>query len=93
MGLSDSWDDVRAEFALSDDYIHLAISQLLASHPRMVREEIDRWKSKDAMKKLREWRIVATVAPYSTAYLRFTPGIINTPAEVDTGLDPIRRLA
>jgi selenocysteine lyase/cysteine desulfurase len=54
--------------------------------------EIDGWKSKDAMKKLRERRIVATVAPYSTACLRFTPGIINTPDEVDAGLAAIRRL-
>ena len=55
--------------------------------------EIQGMKSKDAMKKLRERRIIATVAPYSTGYLRLTPGIINTPEEVDAGLEAIRRLA
>jgi selenocysteine lyase/cysteine desulfurase len=36
-----TWAGVRAEFALSRDYIHMAL-MLLASHPRTVREAIDR---------------------------------------------------
>jgi selenocysteine lyase/cysteine desulfurase len=36
-----TWAGVRAEFPLSRDYIHMAL-MLLASHPRQVREAIDR---------------------------------------------------
>jgi isopenicillin-N epimerase len=36
-----TWAGVRAEFALSRDYNHMAL-MLLASHPRSVREAIDR---------------------------------------------------
>jgi isopenicillin-N epimerase len=36
-----TWAGVRAEFPLSRDYIHLAL-MLLTSHPRTVREAIDR---------------------------------------------------
>jgi isopenicillin-N epimerase len=36
-----SWTAVRAEFALSNEYVHLAM-MLLASHPRAVRESIER---------------------------------------------------
>src|SRR6186713_1740842 len=36
-----TWAGVRAEFPLSRDYIHMAL-MLLTSHPRTVREAIDR---------------------------------------------------
>ena len=36
-----TWAGVRAEFLLSRDYIHMAL-MLLASHPRPVREAIER---------------------------------------------------
>ena len=36
-----TWAGVRAEFALGRDYVHMAL-MLLASHPRSVREAIDR---------------------------------------------------
>ncbi len=38
---ADEWDRVRAEFSLAPDYVHLA-GFLLASHPRPVREAIER---------------------------------------------------
>jgi isopenicillin-N epimerase len=38
---ADQWQRVRAEFSLSPDYVHLA-GFLLASHPRPVREAIER---------------------------------------------------
>jgi isopenicillin-N epimerase len=38
-----SWDAVRAQFALSHDYVHLA-SFLLASHPVRVAQEIERFR-------------------------------------------------
>ena len=36
----DDWDAVRAQFALSDDFIHMS-AMLISSHPRPVREAID----------------------------------------------------
>jgi hypothetical protein len=45
------------------------------------------------MERLRARRIVATVAPYPSALLRFTPGIINSVEEVERGLAAVRELA
>ena len=39
----DEWSRVRAEFELSPDWIHLGMF-LLASHPRRVREAIERYR-------------------------------------------------
>ena len=36
------WETVKSQFNLSPDYIHMGTSQYIASHPRIVREEIDR---------------------------------------------------
>ncbi|WP_205499908.1 aminotransferase class V-fold PLP-dependent enzyme [Rufibacter psychrotolerans] len=38
------WEQVRAQFNLGKEYIHLAASQFLASHPKPVREAIDRYR-------------------------------------------------
>jgi len=42
--IHDSWDAVRAEFALDPSWVHLGTSQFLASHPRPVREAIERYR-------------------------------------------------
>jgi isopenicillin-N epimerase len=42
--------------------------------------------------RLRERRIIASVAPYAVPHVRLTPCIQNTPAEVDTVLREIRAL-
>ncbi|MFB9991461.1 aminotransferase class V-fold PLP-dependent enzyme [Deinococcus oregonensis] len=49
--------------------------------------------SADAEERLREQKIIATVAPYPSAYLRLTPGIINTPQEVERALTAISQLS
>jgi isopenicillin-N epimerase len=54
--------------------------------------EIPGMDSSDAEAKLREKKITGTVAPYPSAFLRFTPGIINTPADVEAGLEAVRSL-
>src|SRR4051794_12248279 len=36
----DTWDDVRAQFALSDEYVHLS-AMLIASHPKPLRDAIE----------------------------------------------------
>jgi selenocysteine lyase/cysteine desulfurase len=43
--------------------------------------------------RLLDAKIIATVAPYPSAYLRFAPAIFNTEEEVDRGLTAIRALA
>jgi isopenicillin-N epimerase len=43
--------------------------------------------------RLRERRIVASVAPYSVPHVRLTPCIQNTPAEIDAVLQEVRALA
>jgi selenocysteine lyase/cysteine desulfurase len=42
--------------------------------------------------RLRERRIIASVAPYAVPHVRLTPCIQNTPAEIDTVLQEIRAL-
>src|SRR3712207_1853729 len=39
-GNFDDWNAVRAQFALSDDFIHMS-AMLISSHPKPVREAID----------------------------------------------------
>jgi CheY-like chemotaxis protein len=48
--------------------------------------------AKEVQHRLREKKVVATAAPYTPAYVRFTPGIINTPEEVDRGLAAVRSI-
>jgi isopenicillin-N epimerase len=42
--------------------------------------------------RLRERRIIASVAPYAVPHVRLTPSIQNTPAEVETVLREVRAL-
>ena len=41
---------------------------------------------------LRKKNIVASVTPYKTLYARLSPGLLNSPAEVDTALAAVRDL-
>jgi selenocysteine lyase/cysteine desulfurase len=47
----------------------------------------------DAAKKLFGMNIIATTTPYDPSYLRFTPGITNTPEEIDQALEAMKKLA
>jgi isopenicillin-N epimerase len=40
----DSWTKVRQQFNLTDEYIHLGAAQFLSSHPKMVRNAIEKWR-------------------------------------------------
>jgi isopenicillin-N epimerase len=46
----------------------------------------------EVVKRLHARRILASVTPYSTEYVRFSPGILNSPEEVDSVLREIRAL-
>ncbi|HEX8328135.1 MAG TPA: aminotransferase class V-fold PLP-dependent enzyme [Hymenobacter sp.] len=39
-----SWEEVRAQFNLTPDYLHLGASQFIASHPKPVREAIAHYR-------------------------------------------------
>jgi selenocysteine lyase/cysteine desulfurase len=42
---------------------------------------------------LRERGIVASVTPYTTQYARMAPGVLNSPAEIETVLKEVRALS
>ena len=42
---------------------------------------------------LRKKKIVASVTPYKTLYARLSPGLLNSPAEVETTLAAVRELS
>jgi selenocysteine lyase/cysteine desulfurase len=46
----------------------------------------------DAVAGLADRRIVASVTPYATPYLRFGPGILNSPADVDRTVAAVQAL-
>lgn len=46
-----------------------------------------------AVARLREWRVLGSVAPYARPHVRLTPSIRNTPEDVDFALRAVRALA
>jgi selenocysteine lyase/cysteine desulfurase len=46
----------------------------------------------DVVRRLAERRIVASVTPYAQRYVRLGPGIVNSPAEIDSALRAIAAL-
>jgi len=55
--------------------------------------EVDGMNPWTAVRRLREAGIVATVTPYAERYLRFSPSVRNSPAEIDRALRAVRALA
>jgi selenocysteine lyase/cysteine desulfurase len=47
----------------------------------------------EVIKRLHARKIIASVTPYAAAYARFSPGILNTPEEIETVLREVRALA
>jgi selenocysteine lyase/cysteine desulfurase len=44
------------------------------------------------VEKLRQRGIVGSVTPYATKYVRLAPSLINSPKEIETTLEEIRKL-
>ena len=44
------------------------------------------------VKRLHARRIIASVTPYATEYARLSPGILNTPEEMETVLREVRAM-
>jgi selenocysteine lyase/cysteine desulfurase len=47
----------------------------------------------EVIKRLHARRIIASVTPYATEYARFSPGILNTPEELEAALREVRAIA
>lgn len=71
--------------------LHTPLDQKISSS--IVTCEVAGLTVDDAAKKLLAMKIVATTTPYDPSYLRFTPGITNTPEEIDQALEAMRKLA
>jgi selenocysteine lyase/cysteine desulfurase len=55
--------------------------------------EVRGYNTDEVIERLQEQKIISTKAPYQHyRYARFTPGIINTPEEVDRALEVVRGL-
>jgi selenocysteine lyase/cysteine desulfurase len=48
---------------------------------------------KEVVKRLKDKKIIATTTPYVTSYARLAPGLLDSPADVDTALREVRALA
>ncbi len=55
--------------------------------------EVDGLSAEAAVARLRERRIVASVAPYATRYLRLAPSLLTSPEEVDETLRAVHELS
>jgi selenocysteine lyase/cysteine desulfurase len=55
--------------------------------------EIDGMVPDKIVERLFEKRIIASDSPYATSYARLTPGLLNTPEEVDRAVAAVKALA
>lgn len=55
--------------------------------------DIDGMAQKDVVARLQAKKVIASTTPYQVSYARMTPGIWNTPADVDEALRQVRALA
>jgi isopenicillin-N epimerase len=55
--------------------------------------DVDGMDPDSAVERLRERRLIASVAPYARRHVRLTPSIRNTPDEIETALREVRSLA
>ncbi|MBX3188946.1 MAG: aminotransferase class V-fold PLP-dependent enzyme [Labilithrix sp.] len=71
--------------------LHTPIDPALSSG--IVTFEVAGIKPDDVVAKLLAAKVVGTTTPYRPSYARFTPGIVNTPEEIDRALEVVARLA
>jgi selenocysteine lyase/cysteine desulfurase len=55
--------------------------------------EVEGMKPEDVGQKMLERKIVAGPSPYLPSYVRFSPGLANTPEEVDAAVRAVREIA
>ncbi len=71
--------------------VHTPMSDTLSAG--IVCLSLDGWSPDKAVEALREQRIVASVTPYATKYLRLAPSLLTSPEDVDTTLAAVRSLS
>jgi selenocysteine lyase/cysteine desulfurase len=55
--------------------------------------EVAGWKPQPMVDQLRQQKIVASVTPYATQYVRLAPSLLTSPEEVDKTLEEIRKIS
>ena len=55
--------------------------------------EMDGMPPKTVVERLLARKVIASDSPYLTSYARLTPGILNTPEEVDRAVAEVKALA
>jgi selenocysteine lyase/cysteine desulfurase len=76
--------------AISGVKVHTPMSEALSAG--LVCFEVQGMKAPEVVKRLLARKIIASVTPYATEYARFSPGILNTPDEIDRALREVRGL-
>ena len=71
--------------------LHTPLSRALSSGITCF--EIDGLPPKAIVERLLERKIVASDSPYLTSYARLTPGLLNTPEEVDHAVAQVKEIA
>jgi len=77
--------------AMSHVKLHTPMSEALSAG--LVCFEVKGMKAPEVVKRLHARKIIASVTPYATEYARFSPGILNSPEEIDKALREVRGLA
>jgi selenocysteine lyase/cysteine desulfurase len=76
--------------AMSHVILHTPASEALSAG--LVCFEVKGMKAPEVIKRLAARKIVGSVTPYATEYARFSPGILNTPEEIEVVLKELRAL-
>jgi isopenicillin-N epimerase len=76
--------------AMKQVTLHTPKSEALSAG--LVCFEVRGLKAEEVVKRLAARKIIASVTPYATEYARVSPGILNTPAEIDTFLREVRAM-
>ena len=71
--------------------LHTPMSQDLSAG--IVCFDVNGMAPRQVVEKLRERGIVGSVTPYATKYVRLAPSLINSPKEIETTLEEIRKLS
>jgi isopenicillin-N epimerase len=77
--------------AMPNVQLHTPMSEALSAG--LVCFEVRGMKAPEVVKRLHARKIIASVTPYATEYARFSPGILNTPDEIELVLREVRGLA
>lgn len=76
--------------AMTHVTLHTPMSQDLSAG--IVCFEVAGLAPRQVVEKLRQHNIVGSVTPYATKYVRLAPSLINSPKEIETTLEAIRKL-